>query len=106
MKRRLGLVLLATLALGCGKTVTEEDCKKIGAKMHEVWLAEAKSAAPAEGPLSEKASSVIKGEGDRLDTDWAVECKKELMGRRVDPKEMDCLLKAKSIAEVNKCAEL
>jgi hypothetical protein len=105
MKRAL-LVVLACAALGCGKTVTEEDCKKIAVKMHDVWVAEAKNAAPKDGPGSEKAAAVIKGEGDKLDAEWAAECKKELLGRRVDSREITCIFGAKTIAEINKCAEL
>lgn len=97
---------LGLLVAGCGKTMTEDDCNKVAANMRDVWSAEAKKAAPAEGPAAEKASVVIKSEGEKIVGDWLLECKKELMGRRVDPKEMDCLLGAKSIAEINKCAEL
>jgi len=86
--------------------MTEEDCQKVAANMREVWAAESKKAAPADGPAAEKAAAVIKAEGERLVGDWTVECKKELQGRRVDPKEMDCLMKAKSIEQINKCAEL
>lgn len=104
-------LLLGVLVLsGCGRTVTEDDCVKIKDNMREAWDAEStkavadakKSAADAPGP--EKAAAVIKAEGEKLTADWMAECKKELMGRRVEQKEMDCLLKARSIAEINKCS--
>jgi hypothetical protein len=103
---RMGASLLLALgAVGCGKTVTADDCAKIADNMKLVWQTESARAASNDGADSEKAKNVIKSEGDKLVADWSVECKKELMGRRVDPKEVDCLLKAKTIDAVNKCAE-
>ena len=93
MKRFVVASLLAasTAMVGCGKTITDDDCKKITDNMREVWAAEAKKATPAEGSAgADKAAGVIKDEGDKLTADWSAECKKELLGRRVDPKEMDC----------------
>lgn len=98
------VLLLAGLLAGCGRTVTEDDCVKIRENMREAWTAESKKA--AEGtPAPERTTVLVKVEGEKLVTDWMGECKKELMGRRVDPREMDCLLKSKTIAEINKCAE-
>src|SRR4051794_28553671 len=103
MKRRaLGFLLLTVCA--CGQTVSEDDCVKIKENMREAWAAESKKAA-GEGPGADKASAVIKSEGEKLVVDWMAECKKELMGRRVDPKEMDCLRQARTIAAINKCSE-
>src|ERR1700761_4012228 len=105
MKRLLaaGLLAASTASIGCGKTITDDDCKKITDNMREVWATEAKKAAPAEGSAgADKATGVIKDEGDKLSADWSAECKKELLGRRVDPKEMECLLKAKSIEQITK----
>jgi hypothetical protein len=102
-----GLLAASTVSVGCGKTITDDDCRKITDNMREVWSTEAKKAAPSDGAAGgDKAASVIKAEGDKLSADWSAECKKELLGRRVDPKEMDCLLKAKSIEQITKCAEL
>ena len=98
-----GLVLLCLLLSGCGRTVTADDCNKIKDNMREAWAAESKKAA-TDGPGSDKAAAVVKTEGEKLTVDWMSECKKELMGRRVDPKEMDCLLSAKTIAQINKCS--
>lgn len=103
MRRWLVLALFVTA--GCGRTVTDEDCKKIGDNMHSVWLTEAQKVAP-DGPGAEKATAVIRSEGDKLQADWTAQCKKELMGRRVDPKEIDCLLSATTIDEMNRCSEL
>ncbi len=47
---------------------------------------------------------MIAAEADKLVADWANECKKDLLGRKADPKEMDCLLKAKTIDDVSKCS--
>src|SRR5262245_2938770 len=105
--RSLVLVVAASLAVaGCGRTMTEEDCQKVASNMRTVWDAESKKAAPADGVPPERAAAVIKAEGERLVNDWTVECKKELMGRRIDPKELDCLADAQSIEQINKCSEL
>jgi hypothetical protein len=101
---RTALLFLAASAVGCGKTVTDDDCRKVGANMLQIWQAESAKAASTDGADSEKARNVIKSEGDKLVTDWSTECK-ELTGRRVDANEIDCLLRAKSIEQVNKCAE-
>jgi hypothetical protein len=102
---RRALVVFAILSAGCGKTVTDEDCRKIGEHMITVWQSESAKAASPDGADSDRAKNVIKGEGDKLVGEWSSECKKELMGRRVDTKEIDCLLGAKSFEQVNKCAE-
>lgn len=103
----LRLALAAALLLvGCGKTMSDDDCRQVADSMREVWLAEAKKAAPSEGPTVEKAQAVIRSESEKLVTEWSAECKKELQGRRVDPKEMSCLLKSKSLEEMRRCAEL
>ncbi len=103
-------LLLGLLLSGCGRTVTEDDCVKIKDNMRAAWdaesnkaVAEAKKGA-GDGAGPEKAAAVIKAEGEKLTADWMAECKKELMGRRVEPREMDCLLKARTIAEINKCS--
>jgi hypothetical protein len=95
-------ILLACTSSACGRTITDDDCKKITENMREVWASEAKRAAG--GVPAERASSVIRSEGERLVSDWSAECKKELQGRRVDSKEMDCLLRAKTIDQISKCA--
>lgn len=104
--RLLFFLPFVIVAAGCGRTMSDEDCKQIGDHLREVWANEAKGAAPPDGPAADRANGAIKSEGERLGTDWAAECKKELLGRRVDAREVDCLLKAKTIAEVSKCSEL
>ncbi len=117
MRASLILLLLATAA-GCGRTVSEGDCTQIKENMRTAWSAEAKKATPPDpggrdgepgrgspNP-SERSAAVIRSEGDKLANDWMSECKRELMGRRVEPKEMDCLLSAKTIGDINKCSDL
>ncbi len=98
-------VVLVTLGAGCGRTVTEEDCTQIKDNMRAAWSTEAKRATPTDSAAAEKAAAVVRTEGERLVGEWMGECKKELMGRRVEPKEMDCLLQAKTIADIDKCGE-
>ncbi len=98
-------LLCAPCAAGCGRAVTEEDCAHIKDNMREAWSAEAKKATPTDPTGAEKASAVVRAEGERLANDWAAECKNELLGRRVEPKEMDCLLSAKTLGAISKCSE-
>jgi hypothetical protein len=102
--------LLAAMPLlivaGCGRTMTDDDCRRVADHMRDVWSSEAKKAAPSDTEGAAKAEAIIRSEGESLVQDWAAECKKELQGRRVDPKEMDCLLKTKTVEEINQCAEL
>jgi hypothetical protein len=102
MLRRAVLPFLLIAVPGCGRTVSAEDCTQIRDNMRAAWAAEATKAVPANG--AEKATAVLRTEGDRLVEEWMAECKKELMGRRADPKEMDCLLSAKTLGDINKCA--
>lgn len=103
--RLVGFTLSLSVICGCGKTLSEEDCRNIAGNMRAVWQTESQKAATAEGAKSDKAAAVIKTEGDKLVADWSLECKKELEGRRVDAKEVDCLLRAKTIEQINKCSE-
>lgn len=102
----LALSAIAIAALsGCGgKTLTEDDCKQIDAKMREVWQAESQKAAASAEVKSDKGAAVVKTEGDKLGPDWMAECKKDLVGKRADQKELDCMFSAKSIADLNKCS--
>ncbi len=96
-------VLAAALA-GCGRKVNDADCRKIADHLGEVWTTEAK-AEETDGPGKEKAVDVIRQEGDRFTRDWIEGCKKDLVGKRVDEKDLTCLLATKSMADVQKCAE-
>ena len=101
-----GWALLGVLAVAsCGRTVTEDDCTRIKDNMREAWAEECKKNAPTEGAGTEKAAAVMKAEEERLANDWMGECRKELMGRRVEPKEMDCMLQAKTLVSIGKCGE-
>jgi len=42
----LPLLVALLLAPGCGRTMTEDDCRKIGESLQKAWDAEAKKAAP------------------------------------------------------------
>ena len=109
--RRVGaahaaVILVAALAAaGCGRTVTEDDCRKIGDTLQQAWQAEAKKATPLEGTGAEKAAGVLKAEEERLVSEWAAECKREIQDRRVDAKEMDCLLASKTLEQVTRCSK-
>ena len=86
--------------------MTEADCQRVGRHMRAVWDAEAAAVAPQGGPpVAERAKLVIKGEGDRVEADWNADCRRELEGRKVDEREVDCILAGRSIAEIKLCSQ-
>jgi hypothetical protein len=98
------LVACGLAAAGCGRKVAEADCRKVADHLGEVWTAEAKKE-ETDGPGREKAVDVIRQEGERLTREWMDECKKDLVGKRVEPKELDCLLATKTMADIQRCAD-
>lgn len=97
--------VLGAFTAGCGHKVSEADCRKVADHLGEVWQAEAKKE-ETDGPAREKASDVIRQEGERLTREWLDECKKDLVGKRVEDKEMTCLLASQTMADIQKCTEL
>jgi hypothetical protein len=95
---------VALCGMGCGRKVGENDCRQVADHLGEVWAAEAKKEA-TDGPGKEKAEEVIRQEGERLKQDWAEDCKKDLIGKRVESKELSCLLATKTMADIQKCAQ-
>lgn len=105
--KRGGVALFALsslLLVGCGKKMTQEDCASVAANMRRVWDEAAKKASAPDAPGAEKAALVIQAEGARLVSEWTNECRNELEGRRVEKREIDCLLAANSVEEIGKCA--
>lgn len=101
------LASLAALALtlaGCGRKVSEADCRKVAEHLGGVWTAEAKKE-EIDGPGKEKAADVIRQEGERFTREWIDDCKKDLVGKRVEEKELACLLETKSLADIQRCTE-
>lgn len=94
----------AAAGAGCGRKVNDADCRKVADHLGEVWASEAKKE-EADGAGKEKAADVIRQEGERLTREWVDECKKDLVGKRVEEKELTCLLATKTMAEIQKCAE-
>ncbi|XXX71860.1 hypothetical protein WMF30_29860 [Sorangium sp. So ce134] len=94
----------ALLGAGCGKTLSEDDCRRIGEAMRAAWTAEAKRVGPAEPGGSGKAAVVIASEGERLSSEWTSDCKRELAGSEIEPGEVDCLARAKTLEELRRCA--
>jgi len=93
-------LLMGVLTCGCGKTMTEQDCQKVADHMSEVWNNETTKAAPNEGPGAEKATAVIRTEGERTVGEFLSECKQQLEGRRVDASEVECVLEATTMAAI------
>lgn len=106
--RRLAVLaaccVLAGASPGCGRKVGEADCRKVADHLGEIWKAEAK-AEETDGPGKDKAQDVIRQEGERLSREWVEECRKDLVGKRVEEKELACLLATKTMGDVQKCAE-
>jgi hypothetical protein len=38
-----------------------------------------------------------------MQQEWLAQCKRELEGRKVDPREVECLLAAKTIDAIQQC---
>jgi hypothetical protein len=110
LRRALRSALLAICGLcavagaGCGRKLSDGDCRRVADHLGEVWAAEAKKE-EAEGPGKEKAAEVIRQEGERLAREWVDDCKKDMVGKRVEEKELGCLLAAATMADIQKCAE-
>ena len=101
----LGALWLLSALPACGKTMTEGDCERVGKHLSEVWDAEIDATKPIDdGPKSDRAKLVMAGERERMQGEWMTQCRRELDGRQVDDKELDCLLTAKSIADIQGCA--
>jgi len=98
---------LATSALApsCGRILTEDDCRKVADSLQQAWKDEAKKAAPTDGPAADKAAGVVRSEEERLVSEWTAECKRDLVGHPVEPRELDCLLAARTLAHITQCAE-
>lgn len=96
--------VLGGAAAGCGRKIGEADCRKVADHLGEIWKAEAKSE-ETDGPGKDKAQDVIRQEGERLTREWVEECRKDLVGKRVEEKELTCLLATKTMTDVQKCAE-
>ena len=100
----LTALLLGLVGSGCGKKVTESDCTRVGEHLRVVWQGELTRATPESGAVSERGALVAGAEGEKVASTWTTQCKREVEGRRFDQAELDCLLAAKSIAEVGACA--
>lgn len=100
-----GVLVLSLLFSGCGKNMSAGDCERVGKHMREVWDDEAATAVGgAAKDKSERAKNAIRSEGDKMEADWLSQCRRELEGRPVDQKEVDCIMAAKTVAEVQRCA--
>ena len=101
----LVFLVLAGLATGCARDVTEADCKAVGGHLHELWTAEAKYPEAA-SPSAEKAVAVVKSEGQRLEESFIADCKRDLVGKPRASGEFSCLSHAKTLADVRTCATI
>jgi hypothetical protein len=97
---------LLLLVAGCGRTMTEADCERIGNHMREVWDSDVKATAPVDddAPTSDLAEVVLRNHREKIGSEWMNQCRRELEGRRVDDREIDCVMNAKTIAQVQACS--
>ncbi len=93
------------LTSACGKTMTEGECKRVGTHLREVWDGDVAASAPNEAQgQSERARNAIKSEGDKMEAEWLSTCRRDLEGRAVDEKELECIMAADTVGEVHDCA--
>jgi hypothetical protein len=105
MKARYVVAGLLGMLLGCGRVMTVEDCSQIKDNMAVAWATAAGGALDPDASVPERARIVVAAEGQNLVTEWMATCKEELVGRRVDPQELRCTLRARTLAAISKCAE-
>lgn len=98
----VSMLLLGLGAAACGKTMTKEECERVGTHMRQVWDTETEAAAPP-GARSVRAANAIKSEGDKMQAEWKTLCERDLEGRKVDEQEVECMLGAKTVAEIQLC---
>jgi hypothetical protein len=97
--------LVGALALtGCSRTISEDDCKRVAENLREAWARETKDVNAPPGPNTDKATGVLKSEGEKLVAGWSAECRSKLLNQEVDSAEMKCLLGAKTLAELRGCS--
>jgi hypothetical protein len=101
----LGFLWFFVAAGGCARSVTEDDCKEVGAHLRALWTAEAKFPETG-GSSAEKAVAVIKSEGQALETSFIDDCKKDFVGKPRASGEFSCLSHAKTLADVKTCATI
>jgi hypothetical protein len=100
------LLAFALAAFGlpaCGKTMTSVECEKVGVHLRSVWDTEAATAVPPDLTKSERGQNAIKAEGEKMQQEWLTQCKRDVEGRTVDPREVECLLAAKTIEAIQRC---
>lgn len=100
-----GFGMSALSNAGCVRDVTEDDCKSLAKHLHEVWTSDAKFPEKA-SPSAEKATAVIKGEGDKLEQSVFNACKRDYVGKPKASGEFSCLSRTKTYAEVQACATI
>ena len=97
-------IFLLLAATGCGRTMTQGDCERIGNHMRDVWDNDVKATAPGgDAKPSDLAEVVLKNHREKIGSEWMNQCRRELEGRRVDDREIDCVMKASTIADVKGC---
>lgn len=82
--------------------MSESDCERIGNHLREVWDADVKAMTTEEA--SEVGMVIVKNHRGKIGDEWMNQCRRELEGRRVDKSELDCVMKASTIADVQACA--
>ena len=85
--------------------MSDADCERIGNHMRDVWDTDVKATAPdAPARPSDLADVVLKNHREKIGSEWMNQCRRELEGRRVDDREIDCVMKASTIAAIQACA--
>lgn len=104
----MGFTCLMIASGGCGRRMSQSDCERIGTHLRDVWDSDVQATAPRsdEAKGSELGQLVIKSHRERISSEWMNQCRRELEGRPVDEKEINCILEAKAIADVQACASL
>lgn len=99
----VGAFAALSFGAGCGRTMTESDCERIGNHLREVWDNDVKASSNS-GEASEVGMVIVKNHRGKIGDEWMNQCRRELEGRKVDKAELDCVMKASTISAVQACA--
>ncbi len=96
------LGLCAASAAGCGRKLTSAECQAVATRIEVAYRAEAKQLGPHPTEPSQGAA-VIEQEAARVRADWLTECERDVVGKPVDERELECMLQASTLEDVRKC---
>ncbi|MCC6525499.1 MAG: hypothetical protein IT373_22810 [Polyangiaceae bacterium] len=101
---RVALVAAAVVgpvALGCRGEASDDDCERVGKALEALWRRETASVAgTAPGGFSYHAGR----QGTDLASGFVARCRSSLVGKPLGKGELACVLDARALADLERCA--